>query len=239
MEPRYRLVPSPSRSLGGITRPRTAQIAAILKLDQAESLFCVYNEWVASRLAALLQAPLATGALAVDGALTGFASLQLVLDELPLPNIRRSQLTKACTLYGNLVAGLVVFDLWIGNFDRALNLKAAVSDLRRPLFCGFDHSHCLLTTERTISLSLTKLRQGDLIVGQHPFYGRAARTDVLRWIARLESLPSGLIRAACRSDERLSRVTPRVQSMLGTALARRASMLRSMVKDHAATLGLR
>lgn len=70
-------------------------------------------------------------------------------------------------IYPQQVALLVAFDLFIGNGDRARNLKAALATPHIQLFAAFDHSHALLGADQKPENSISQLKQGDLLVRSH------------------------------------------------------------------------
>ena len=96
------------------------------------------------RLAQTLHIPVADGVLVSQYDGPAYASLQLVLPAIPLPNLLISQHGKCANKYPDESAAIVAFDIWIGNFDRAGNVKASLLSSNHPSIRALDHSHCLL-----------------------------------------------------------------------------------------------
>lgn len=220
----------------GITSPITGSLNAVIKFDSPESEHCVYNELVAVRLAQTIHAPLADGVLTLAGSGQAFASLELGAPGLPLPDVSESNHGRVAELYPEAVAGLVAFDIWIGNPDRARNFKASLVTPHVPVFRGFDHSHALLCVESTSLQSIRRLRAGDLIAETHPFYGRVRRDQLERWITRIRALPEDYIRECCEFGRPIGAVTVRTQKALSQALIQRRNKLIVIVQIHLDTV---
>ena len=202
---------------------------AVLKSDGDEVPHCVYNELVASRLARLVLAPLADGVLAEQQPQRAFASLVLAAPEGSLADLSPTRVVLASDVYPGEAAALTVFDIWIGNWDRAGNLKASLVMRHRRLFCGFDHSHSLLAVADTPADSIHRLGDGELIVKRHPFYGQLRGTLLDEWTERVASLPEALVRAACELGEPLNDVEEDTQTALAEAMAARTRALPEMI----------
>lgn len=220
----------------GITAPVTGSLNAVIKFDGPESEHCVYNELVAVRLAQTLHAPLADGVLTLAGSGHAFASLELGAPGLPLPDVPESHHSRVAELYPEAVAGLVAFDIWIGNPDRARNFKASLVTPHVPVFRGFDHSHALLCVESTSARSLQRLRAGDLIAETHPFYGRVHLEHLDRWVSRIKALPEDYIRECCEFGRPIGAVTVRTQKALSQALTQRRNKLLVIVQINLGTV---
>lgn len=220
----------------GITAPVNGSVNAVIKFDSPESEHCVYNELVAVRLAQTLHAPLADGVLTVAGAGHAFASLELGAPGLPLPDVPDSHLGRVAELYPEAVAGLIAFDLWIGNADRARNIKASLVTPHVPVFRGFDHSHALLAIEASPTRSLQRLKAGDLIVASHPFYGRARLAHLAHWVNRIKALSDDYIRECCEFGRPIGAVTVKMQKAVFQALVQRREKLGVLVQVHMDTV---
>jgi len=220
----------------GVTSPVTGSLHAVIKFDSPEAEHCVYNELVAVRLAQTLHAPLADGVLTVAGAGHAFASLELGAPGLPLPDLPESQHGRAAELYPEAVAGLVAFDVWIGNPDRANNFKASLVTPHVPVFRGFDHSHALLCVESTTAKSLQRLKAGDLIAEVHPFFGRVRLEHLARWVERIKALPDDYIAECCEFGRPIGAVTVKTQKALVQALIQRRNKLGVIIQIHMGTV---
>jgi len=71
----------------GVTVPSLCTLEAALKFDSTESPHCVYNEYVAHRLAQTLHAPVAEGVLTNTGDGQAYASLMLHSPGINLPDV--------------------------------------------------------------------------------------------------------------------------------------------------------
>lgn len=218
------------RTAQGVTRPILGSVKAILKSDGDESPQCVYSELVAVRLARLLYAPLAEGVLVSGKNETRYASLMLAAEEGYLPDLSSSRIAKVAQLYPFQAAGLLAFDLWIGNWDRASNIKASIRSPKHPIFCGFDHSHALLSVEEDPVKSVARLASPDVIVTFHPFFGHAIQPHVDTWTKRIAGLPELLIRAACELGAPLNTVSVNLQRDLADALVCRSLILPDLAR---------
>jgi hypothetical protein len=217
------------RTSTGVTAASFCTINAILKFDCDESPHCVYNEYVATRLAQTLHLPIADGVLTFTSDGPAFASLEIASPGLSLPDILDSQIRKAANLYPNEVAALVAFDLLIGNYDRGQNLKTSLATPHIKVFKAFDHSHALLTVEGLPERSIKRLRGGELIVTFHPFY-HLVRNDLLNeWITRIMDADDLYIKECCLMGKTFRAVTDLMQEELAEALVRRKSMLDTIV----------
>lgn len=227
-----------NRKPGGITQPVYGSMRAVLKSDGPEIQHCVYNELVAVRLAQVLQLPVLEGVLAGDPPDYRFASLVLSSPAGLLPNVAVSRFGQVAKTYPTEASALLSFDLLIGNWDRAQNLKASMVSPHIRFFGGFDHSHSLLAVANTALDSIARLEVGELIVRHHPFFGRMARAAVLPWLKHIAAVPAAAIRHACVLGERLNGIDLDLQKRLAKALVVRASMLGALVRRHSRAIGL-
>ena len=132
----------------GVTKPAACTLHGILKFDCLESPHLVYNEFVALRLAQALRIPVADGVLTTVGDGYAYASLEVALPGLDLPDMRKSDYLKVANRYPDQAAAILAFDYWIGNRDRGGNVKAAMLSQHLPLFRAFDHQFALLDAEQ-------------------------------------------------------------------------------------------
>lgn len=217
------------RTKAGITAASFCTLNAILKFDSDESPYCVYNEHVASKLAQTLHLPVADGVLTATSDGPAFASLEVASPGLRLPDLLESQRIKVASLYPNEVAALVAFDIFIGNYDRGRNLKASLVTPHIKIFKAFDHSHCLLTIEEDPEMSLNRLKNNDLIVNSHPFYGTVNQHLLKDWIERISAVDKFYIQESCMMGKVFRTVTEQLQQRLAASLIKRKSLLASIV----------
>lgn len=223
----------------GITAPVTGSLNAVIKFDSPESEHCVYNELVAVRLAQTLHIPIADGVLTTAGAGHAFASLELAAPGLPLPDVPESHHGRVAELYPDPVAGLVAFDVWIGNPDRARNFKASLVTPHVPVFRGFDHSHALLGMDASPSRCLRRLKDGDFITETHPFYGKVKLEPLARWVERIKSVPDDLVRECCEFGRPIGAVTVKTQRAVSQALTLRRNKLGLIIQVYMGTVRAR
>jgi len=221
------------RTKAGITSASLCTLNAVLKFDCDESSYCVYNEHVAVRLAQTLHLPVMDGVLASTNDGPAFASLEIATIGLPLPNMLESQIAKAENLYPNEAAALVAFDIFIGNGDRARNLKASLSTPHIKIFKAFDHSHCLLNIEGNPVDSLKRLADDtDLIAQFHPFYGHIKKSLLNDWAARISALDDVYIQECCSMGKTFRAVTVDMQKGTAAALIKRKNALPAIIAMH-------
>jgi hypothetical protein len=213
----------------GVTAPHACTLHAILKRDGDESKHCVYNEQVAVRLAQTLHVPVADGVLAATEAGPAYASIQVNPSGIQLPDMLESQASRAAKLYPNEAAALVAFDLLIGNYDRACNIKVTHQTPHIKIFRAFDHSHALLNIEEDPEISIKRLNSSDMIVRFHPFYEKLSRAALERWIARVSATDDEYISECCVFGKTFRSVTEKMQGDLANALVWRKSNLAAII----------
>ena len=237
MPPNYKIRSIRKKALPGVTSPVSCSLDAILKFDSAESPYCVYSELVALRLAQTLHIPVATGVLTTAGNGEAYASIELGAPGLRLPDLSPPQFENAASQYADEAAALVVFDIFIGNWDRGSNIKASLVTPHLPIFQGFDHEHGLLGVENQPLKSIEKLGTTDLIVQNHPFYGHVTRTLVTKWADRIFKTDDAMIRECCEIKRPLKAVTTDMQEKLSAALCKRKSSLPKIVYSNLIHIG--
>lgn len=139
--------------VGGASDTRVVHLKAFAKLNTATTPFVVANEYVASRLGLRLGLPLPPGTLIEPEQASGppaWVTVAFSKDEPPpvdpVEVVQRAP---------DLAAGVAVFDLLIGNFDRhAGNLR--LSGQRLDVF---DHSHALFGVDGDPVANLQTLRE--------------------------------------------------------------------------------
>lgn len=239
--PKYSTVPTPyrihstsrlKRGSPGITAPVACTIHGILKFDSAESPHLVYNELVSLKLAQSLKVPVADGVLTVSGDGLAYASLEVALPGISLPDALPSQFGAIARDYPHESAGLLAFDILIGNFDRGRNLKASLVTPHIPLFCAFDHSHVLLNIKGNPQDSIQSMKSDNLLILSHPFFKRISRKNLDIWIKRIARLDTDIIRDCCIYGKPFRAVSEDLQHDLFAALSHRARNLANIISAH-------
>jgi hypothetical protein len=215
-----------------ITKPLACSLDAILKFDGINSPCCVYNELVALRLAQTIHIPVATGVLTITGAGEAYASIELSSPGLRLADLLESQYAEAAAQYPEKAAALLVFDIFIGNWDRYSNLKVIFVTPHLRLFQAFDHEHALLFVENDPMKSIEALGGMNLLVDPHPFYGKFQRTPLLKWAERIMEIDDVMIHECCELGRPLGTVTTDMQKSLANALCQRKNNLEQIIKEN-------
>lgn len=213
----------------GITKPAACTLHGILKFDCPESPHLVYNEFVALRLAQALRLPVADGVLTVAGDGYAYASLEVALPGLDLPDMRKTDYKKVASRYPDQAAAILVFDYWIGNRDRGGNVKAALVSQHLPLFRAFDHQFALLDVEEDHIRSIERLKSDDPIVTFHPFWVPAVKDHLRQWFIRIACLPAEVVASCCILGQPFRTVTPQTQEALCDALVARGKHLSEII----------
>ena len=221
-----------TRGAPGITNPAACTLHGILKFDSTESPHLVYNEYVALRLAQAARIPVADGVLTVAGDGLAYASLEVALPGMALPDALPSQLDSIATQYPSEAAALVAFDIWIGNRDRGRNLKASIVTPHLPVFRAFDHGHALLNIEAAPEGSIRRLFGDELILAGHPFFGRIQKKDLDRWVKRIRQIDFDVIQDCCVFGRPFRAVPLSVQTSLFYALNTRSGMLETIIRSN-------
>jgi hypothetical protein len=195
---------------------------AIVKSGGIEVPYCAYNEYVACELGRRLGAPIATGALTRTGNTVSFASLEVQLVGVRLRNIPKNRISEAVDKFPDECSRLFVFDHFIGNWDRAQNIK--VSAIGSSLFCfaAFDHSHSLLSVANDASTSIEHLRDGRKIVREHPFACYRDELPIDNALTRLREIPEYQIHDSCQTGSIFPDVCGDMQQALAHALLQRS-----------------
>lgn len=218
--------------LPGSTKPSACTMDAVLKFDNIESPHCVYNEHVALRIAQLMGAPVASGALTVAFDSQAYASMKLGAAGISLLPLASSRFSQAAEKYPQESAALLVYDLFIGNWDRKDNFTATLVSPHIRMFAGFDHGNALLNVKKEPKHSLKWLREHQYVLGVHPFYKRVKKGNVERWLTIVESIPDDSIISCCDMGGDFRSVTVRTQKALAKALCQRKRGLRQLITDH-------
>lgn len=241
------------------TGAKKGHIKAVLKHDSEENHSQVYSELVANRLAQFLGLPVAVGVAISDAdnqSITRFASLWVeditanVFDftsEAPPhyqplePNkkdgVHRDfywQYKQLCSLHPIEAAQLAVFDLWVGNEDRELNLKGRLDggDATRNelnVFFALDQGDSLLSCGSSKEESFKKLQSPDF-PDFSPMSSFLNPFECELMIERISSMPEWALMSAVVCGVQVGSVTPDMQYMLLDVLDKRREILGQLVE---------
>ena len=139
-----------------------------------------------------------------------------------------------------LSAGLLLFDVLIGNSDRHRGNFAVDWSVAPPRMSVFDHSHALFGSQANGAESrLRDLQDRLAISGAPPTNGnRHCLLDVVaddghfgQWFARIGSIPDFLIADLCRDAAELG-ATQAEAGLAADFLKRRRDNIKKIVADH-------
>jgi len=130
--------------------------------------------------------------------------------------------------YPKEAADLAVFDLWIGNEDRALNFKADLDAKDRGVMFALDQGSSLLACRPTVDESLDWLARADF-PSFHPFQKLVNARYCGAMVERITSMPDWAILSATTYDDTVGNVTIDEQVAAYLALTERKRFLGSLV----------
>jgi hypothetical protein len=114
---------------------------------------------------------------------------------------------------------LFVFDVLIGNWDRAGNVKATLRGSSRPFICGFDHANSLLMAAGdSMYSSISVLEQCSPLLSRHMFGPYVSARNVAAWVAKIRAVPPEMIRGKCVLSQSVNQVDCAAQAGLARAL---------------------
>ena len=234
------------------------QLSAVLKQDHEAARAQVYSELVANRLAMFLGIPVIVGVparamgrnenlhfVALRAAEAGLNVYDFTDDDrndpdeepedapaLPDGMFRTAGHARAmaelCQKYPLEAAAIAVFDLWIGNEDRALNFKAELAKQERGVIFALDQGSSLLSCQSTAEASLRLLEQ-DVYPSFHPFQKLVHPRYCGAMVERICSMPDWAILSATTYDDTVGNVTLDEQFAAYGALLARKDMLGGLV----------
>jgi len=212
----------------GATEPEIGDVAAIIKQDGRESRAQIYCEYVAGRLAAMVGVTVAAGILVAHAAGLRYASLKVAEVGFALTDIEPEHADAVVARYPVEAANLAVFDIWIGNWDRAGNLRANLQESTDNLMIGLDHGGSLLSVGDSIDAALHRLRREDFPRG-HMFAKRLDRRLADAMVERIMCISDEAVQDACVLGETLGSVILPDQADLADALIWRRDELQDIV----------
>lgn len=236
------------------TGAEDGHVGAVLKGDHEEARAQLYSELAANRLAMTLGIPVIVGVPArrsgSDSALR-FAALRVAetglnlydftaddlsdegdLSSLPVGVYRGAghlhEMAAMCKKYPMKAAEIAVFDLWIGNEDRALNFKATLQSDDRGVIFALDQGSSLLSCRATIDESIESLGSSSH-PKFHPFRKLVHGRPCGAMVERIQSMPNWAIEAATIYQDTVGNVTLPDQYQAYEKLLERRKMLGEMV----------
>ena len=213
----------------GVTEPEYGEVGAVIKQDNDESRAQVYSEYVGGRLAGLVGVQVASGVFVAHSRGLRYASLQIAEVGFSLSDIEEEEhIAEVAERYPVEVAKIAVFDVWIGNIDRAGNLRANLAESTDNVIVGLDHGGCLLSGADNKDAALARLADKSW-PPTHAFRGLVRSYFVDPVVQRIERLPDEAIQEACVLGGTVGSVMLTDQAMLAEVLIQRRDWLREMV----------
>ncbi len=213
----------------GATEPEYGEIGAVIKQDNNESQAQVYSEYVGGRLAGLVGVQVASGVFVAHSRGLRYASLVIAEVGFTLSDIEEDEhIEKVAKRYPVEAAKIAVFDIWIGNIDRAGNLRANLAESTDNVIVGLDHGGCLLSGGSNKDAALERLADKGW-PSNHAFKGLVSKYYADPVINRIESLTDDAIYEACVLNDTVGSVMLTDQAMLAEVLIQRRDWLREMV----------
>lgn len=133
-----------------------------------------------------------------------------------------------CQKYLFEAAAIAVFDLWIGNEDRALNFKGQIRGADRGVIFALDQGSSLLSCRSTIDDSLASLAD-PTYPSFHPFQKLVNARACGEMVERVRSMPDWAIEAATVYQDTVGNVVLPDQYQCFEALRQRKAMLQRLV----------
>jgi hypothetical protein len=238
------------------TQARRGQLQVAVKRDGEENPTQVYSELVANRLAQFLGLPVAIGVAARDGtdsSVSRFASLWVADHDASVFDFTQAepdphappapdgaynetgfywQFKKLCDRHPIEAAQLAVFDLWIGNEDRDLNIKGQLDegkDNEPNVLFALDQGNSLLSCGVNIDDSLDKLMSADFPT-MHPMAGMLGGFECGEMVERINAMPDWAMLSAIVCGTKVGSVIPDRQYQLYGVLDERRKLLRELVQ---------
>ncbi|MCR6480425.1 hypothetical protein NU688_30025 [Variovorax sp. ZS18.2.2] len=216
----------------GSSKSRHSELAVIVKRDDESCPTAVYNELVAARLGELIGVPVPTGVLAEVSGEVVYASLAMSKPDAHVSHVDSRLARVTATKYPWEAAGLFVFDVLIGNWDRLGNVKAVTGPGNIRFLVGFDHANSLLmASSPRYFLSTKALRDGCPVLHHHMFARHLSIPMMEDWLQRIAKVPADLFCMRCFVGRDVNIVDTTAQDYLASALEFRLRMLRSLCHE--------
>jgi len=236
---RYRLL-SFDRQMGiGVAGAMQVTVSAVAKTNSDEAPYCVPNEVICAELGRFLRLPIPPCGIVRQPQVPGahwFASMDFNLTGNSLPPVDPQRCVKELP---HECAGLLLFDVLVGNCDRHRRNFAVDFSTSLPQMSVFDHSHALFgyvpgkAVDRLVGLRNRLGISGGVQTrgNRHCLLDVVSTDDYFgEWIGRLAALPNYLIDGLCNDATETGVSTAEAEEAARFLKHRRASM-RSIIKD--------
>lgn len=133
-----------------------------------------------------------------------------------------------CAKYPLEAAAIAVFDLWIGNEDRALNFKGQIRGAERGVIFALDQGSSLLSCRSSVDSSIDLLSRPDY-PSFHPFQKLLNGRYCAAMAERVQSMPDWAIEAATVYQDTVGNVILPDQYQCYEALRERKAILDALI----------
>jgi len=220
----------------GVNRATTAALHAYAKRNNPQSPYLVANEHVAGRIAEFLCLPVPPHCVADRDEVTYFLSLSFNLTGEELPPAFPDEIVAH---FPKEAAGIVIFDIYIANFDRHSRNLAAVTHSSPPRLSMFDHDRSLLGMVAGNGEKHLAQAAGSIVIDGSPGFGnRHCLLDVIPdgglldvWVERVRGIPDWYLENAAEEAQQYGQITAREAAALGAFLKRRRELLGRLLGD--------
>jgi hypothetical protein len=236
----YRLI-SFDRQMGvGVAGSMQATISAVAKCNSPAVPYCVPNELICAAIGRFIGLPIPPCGLIhapTAAVTTWFASLDFNLAGDSLPPVDP---VRCFNELPRLSAGLLLFDVLIGNCDRHRGNFAVDFSVQPPRMSVFDHGHALFGYEAGKAADrLRDLRCRLSITGGAYTKGhRHCLLDIIKtdddfgdWISRIRSIPDFLVADLCQDAVGIG-ATEAESQLASDFLKYRRDNMRDIISNH-------
>lgn len=230
----YRIV-SVGQALGiGLEGSHEVTLHAVAKRNSDDSPYCVANELICGEIGRLLRLPVPPCGVIYAPDVEPpywFASLDFNLVGDALPNVVPGECVRQLP---NLSAGIVVFDLLIGNPDRHTGNIAMDATTKPPRLNLFDHGMALLGAIEGEAAKRLPAQQDSFIIGRHCLLRHLPNDrHIGEWVSRVRQIPDYFIDSVC--DDTIGLGVNKEEARAAAAfLKHRRDTIQSLVKGNQA-----
>ncbi len=221
----------------GVSGTYTIEVSAYGKTSLTHRLV-VANEYICAHLGTYIGLPIPPCALLQPkGTVPSvwFGSLSYSLSGHSLPPIDNDECVGT---FENLSAGVVLFDIWIGNSDRHIGNLSIDKEASKHRLNVFDHSHALFSSEGIprIDRLLNKFgidQKAETGANRHCLLDfLKSDTDFETWVRRIENTPTWLIEKVCEDTVDVGLLTNQEANKACMFLRHRSSELRRIIEEN-------
>lgn len=222
----YKIFSWGNREFEGANVKYEAAIQVVAK-RAAGCLYTVPNEYICQELGRAIGLPIPTGVVIDKDGEMYYSSLNFNITGHRLPPCDVLAVARDCP---NLAVGIILFDIWIGNYDRHLK-NMSYNTISKSLHI-FDHGNALLYPA---GLSNASANTGELGIGRHCLAGVITTlSDIWMWQERIDSIPEFFIRDKLRDATAMGLPQEEIEYCVRYLLRRRTELV-DLVRTHRGT----